>query len=66
MVKYVSLRIDVFLVLCVCFCHTPERNHRNFRRNLEMNLAFWFPAMFVLGIVAMGIVYLFFIVCEKI
>lgn len=31
-----------------------------------MNLGFWFLAMFVLGIVAMGIVYLFFIGCEKI
>jgi len=31
-----------------------------------MNLEFWFPAVFVLGIVAMAIVYLFFIACEKI
>jgi|GEM_PF-321609 hypothetical protein len=31
-----------------------------------MNLAFWFPAMFFLGIVTMGIMYLFFIACEKI
>jgi len=31
-----------------------------------MNLEFWQPAMFLLGIVTMGIVYLFFIACEKI
>jgi len=31
-----------------------------------MNLGFWFPAMFLLGIMAMGIVVLFFIACEKI
>ncbi len=31
-----------------------------------MNLEFWLIAMFLLGIVPMGIVYLFFIACEKI
>ena len=31
-----------------------------------MNLEFWFPATFLLGLVAMGIVGLFFIACEKI
>jgi len=31
-----------------------------------MNLEFWLSAMFVLGIVTMGIVYLFMIACEKI
>ena len=31
-----------------------------------MNLVFWLPAMFLLGIVTMGIVYLFMIACEKI
>jgi hypothetical protein len=31
-----------------------------------MNLAFWLPAMFLLGIVSMGIVYLFMKACEKI
>jgi len=31
-----------------------------------MNLGFLFPAMFLLGIVAMGVVGLFFIACEKI
>ena len=31
-----------------------------------MNLEFWLPAMFLLGIVIMGIVYLFLIACEKI
>jgi hypothetical protein len=31
-----------------------------------MNLEFWLPAMFLLGIVTMGIVYLFLIACEKI
>jgi len=31
-----------------------------------MNLEFWLIATFLLGLVAMGIVYLFFIACEKI
>ncbi len=31
-----------------------------------MNLQFWLIAMFLLGIVTMGIMYLFFIACEKI
>jgi hypothetical protein len=31
-----------------------------------MNLGIWLPAMFLLGIVTMGIVYLFLIACEKI
>jgi hypothetical protein len=31
-----------------------------------MNLGFWLPAMFLLGLVSMGIVGLFFIGCEKI
>ena len=31
-----------------------------------MNLEFWLIAMFFLGIVTMGIMYLFFIACEKI
>jgi len=31
-----------------------------------MSLGFWLIAMFLLGLVSMGIVYLFFIACEKI
>jgi hypothetical protein len=31
-----------------------------------MNLTFWLPAMFVLGLVAMGLCYLFMDACEKI
>jgi hypothetical protein len=31
-----------------------------------MNLAFWLPAMFLLGLVAIGLIYLFLIGCEKI
>jgi hypothetical protein len=31
-----------------------------------MNLEFWLPVMFVLGLVAMGLCYLFMIACEKI
>jgi hypothetical protein len=31
-----------------------------------MNLTFWLPAMFVLGLVAMGLCYLFMDGCEKI
>jgi len=31
-----------------------------------MNLAFWLPAMFLLGLVAMVLIYLFFKACEKI
>ena len=33
---------------------------------LETNLGFWVPAMFVLGIAGMALVYLFMKVCEKI
>ena len=31
-----------------------------------MNLAFWVPAMFVLGLVSMVVVYLFMEACDKI
>ena len=31
-----------------------------------MNLAFWFPAMFLLGLVSMGVCYLFLKGCEKV
>jgi hypothetical protein len=31
-----------------------------------MNLAFWLPAMFVLGLVVMALCYLFMDACEKI
>jgi len=31
-----------------------------------MNLAFWWPAMFFLGIIAMGLCFLFLDGCEKI
>jgi hypothetical protein len=31
-----------------------------------MNLTFWLPTMFVLGLVAMGLCYLFMDGCEKI
>jgi hypothetical protein len=31
-----------------------------------MNIGFWLPAMFLLGIVAMGLCYLFMEACEKI
>ncbi len=34
--------------------------------NPSMNLAFWLPAMFALGLVAMGLCYLFMDACEKI
>jgi hypothetical protein len=36
------------------------------RRSVSMNLAVWLPAMFLLGIVAMGLCYLFVKACEKI
>ena len=31
-----------------------------------MNLAFWVPAMFFLGLVSMAVVYLFMDACDKI
>jgi len=31
-----------------------------------MNLVFWFAAMFILGLVALGVCYLFLKGCEKI
>lgn len=31
-----------------------------------MNLTFWLPAMFLLGVVVMGLCYLFLKACEKI
>jgi hypothetical protein len=31
-----------------------------------MNLVIWLPAMFILGLVAMGVCYLFMKACEKI
>jgi hypothetical protein len=31
-----------------------------------MNLAFWLPAMFLLGLVSMGLVFLFVEACDKI
>jgi hypothetical protein len=31
-----------------------------------MNLAFWLPAMFLLGLVVMGLCYLFLKACERI
>ncbi len=31
-----------------------------------MNLVIWLPAMFILGLVAMGVCYLFMEACEKI
>jgi len=31
-----------------------------------MNLAIWMPGMFALGLVMMGLCYLFLIACEKI
>ncbi len=33
---------------------------------LDTNLAFWVPAMLVLGLVSMALVYLFMEACEKI
>ena len=33
---------------------------------LQTNLAFWVPAMFVLGLVGMVLVYLFMDACDKI
>ena len=36
------------------------------RRNPEMNLAIWLPAMFLLGLVLMGLFYLFMEACDKI
>jgi len=33
---------------------------------LQTNLAFWMPAMFVLGLVSMVLVYLFLDACDKI
>jgi len=33
---------------------------------LETNLYVWMPAMFVLGLVSMGLCYLFLKACEKI
>ncbi len=31
-----------------------------------MSLAFWFPAMFLLGLAAMGLMFVFLKACEKI
>ncbi len=31
-----------------------------------MNLSIWIPAMFILGLVGMGLCYLFMLACEKI
>jgi len=33
---------------------------------MEMNLWFWLPAMFLIGIALMGLCYLFMEACEKI
>ena len=33
---------------------------------LETNLTFWVPAMFLLGVVSMALVYMFMRVCDKI
>jgi hypothetical protein len=36
------------------------------RKEIEMNLTFWLLTMFLLGIVAMGLMFLFMKACEKI
>jgi hypothetical protein len=36
------------------------------REEPKMNLAFWLPAMFFLGLASMGLCYLFLEACEKI
>jgi hypothetical protein len=36
------------------------------KRKAKMNLVFWFAAMFLLGLVVMGVCYLFMKGCEKI
>ena len=36
------------------------------RRSYLMNLGFWLPAMLLLGLAAMGLIYLFLIGCENI
>lgn len=33
---------------------------------MEMNLAIWLPAMFILGLVSMGLCFLFLEACERI
>ena len=48
----VVARADVFL------CKPMRRN--------TMNLAIWLPAMFLLGLAAMGVCYLFLKACDKI
>jgi hypothetical protein len=46
------------------FC--DARLHGNASGGASMNLEVWYPAMFVLGVVAMGICLLFLDACERI
>jgi hypothetical protein len=43
-----------------------SNRERRFTLMLETNLYVWMPAMFVLGLVSMGLCYLFLKACEKI
>jgi hypothetical protein len=45
------------------FC---DEAHGNASGGAAMNLAVWYPAVFVLGVVAMGVCLLFLDACEKI
>jgi hypothetical protein len=48
--------------LCRIGQHQPTKQERDF----TMNLAIWLPAMFVLGLVSLGLCFLFLKACEKI
>jgi len=46
--------------------HYPASFVSEHREEALMNLVIWLPAMFLLGVVAMGLCYLFMKACERI
>jgi hypothetical protein len=65
-IKYRILLIFFFFSYGYFFQYVQEKFYQMPRREAKMNLEFWLPAMFLLGIVTMGVVGLFFVACEKI
>ena len=65
-VKYRILLIFFFFSYVYFFQYIQKDFYQMPRREPKMNLGFWLPAMFLLGIVTMGVVGLFFMACEKI
>jgi hypothetical protein len=56
----------VYSTETISLCARMSVPQQTRRRSVSMNLAVWLPAMFVLGVVAMGLCYLFLKACEKI